>query len=445
MSASELTGAELAARPSRRGTWLPWAGVAGAGIVVAVGLAIKAATGGLGEALPPFVMSWGPAVNPLVVISLFTIAGALGVAPAIVARAPAGPVFAISVYALALALGLGVNLAHEGVRGWWAVFAPRGSQEGPYEYLTGFDALVHGIPYYIRNFAALFPYLPEHAKGNPPGPLIALDLLGIRTAQALAALCIGLGALTAPLAYDLGRLLGGPTVGEERGRVAALLTAFSPAVILFGVTSADYAFAALGMVAATLLVRRRPTAWIAGCAVAAFAAFFSWLLLAIPAWAVLLVLRRDGWRAAVRLGACAALAIVAFNGALHLAYGWDPFSAIRAVGASYDNGTSLTRPYAFWLFGSPTAWAVMIGLPITWYALRSLAAGEASAIAIWALVGVAAVLGVTGGETERIWLPFVPLACVAAAAAVPAGRLRPVLTFLVFQAIVVELLFFTVW
>ena len=212
MSASELTGAELAARPSRRGTWLPWAGVAGAGIVVAVGLAIKAATGGLGEALPPFVMSWGPAVNPLVVISLFTIAGALGVAPAIVARAPAGPVFAISVYALALALGLGVNLAHEGVRGWWAVFAPRGSQEGPYEYLTGFDALVHGIPYYIRNFAALFPYLPEHAKGNPPGPLIALDLLGIRTAQALAALCIGLGALTAPLAYDLGRLLGGPTV-----------------------------------------------------------------------------------------------------------------------------------------------------------------------------------------------------------------------------------------
>ena len=51
----------------------------------------------------------------------------------------------------------------------------------------------------------------------------------------------------------------------------------------------------------------------------------------------------------------------------------------------------------------------------------------------------------TGGETERIWLPFVPLACVAAAAAVPAGRLRPVLTFLVFQAMVVELLFFTVW
>ena len=294
MSASELTGADLRGRSSRLGTWLPWAGVAAAGIVVAVGLAIKAATGGLGESLPPFVISWGPAVNPLVAISLLTIAGALGVAPAIVARAPAGPVFAISVYALALALGLGVNLAHEGVRGWWAVFAPRGSQEGPYEYLTGFDALVHGIPYYIRNFAALFPYLPEHAKGNPPGPLIALDLLGIRTAAAMAALCIGLGALTAPLAYDLGRVLGGPAVGEERGRSAALLTAFSPAMILFGVTSADYAFAALGMIAATLLVRRRPAAWIVGCAVAAFAAFFSWLLLAIPAWAVLVVLRRDG-------------------------------------------------------------------------------------------------------------------------------------------------------
>jgi hypothetical protein len=233
--------------------------------------------------------------------------------------------------------------------------------------------------------------------------------------------------------------------GEERGRTAALLTAFSPSIVLFGVTSADFAFAALGMAAATLMVRRSPAAWAAGCLIAAVAGFFSWLLLAIPAWAVLVVLRRDGVRASLRVGATAALAVVVFNGALWLAYGWDPFSAIAATASSYDHGTALTRPYAFWVFGSPAAWAVMMGLPIVWFSLRALATGEASSIALWSLVALASVLGVTGGETERIWLPFVPLACAAAAAAVPASRLRPVLTFLAVQSLVVESLFFTVW
>ena len=424
--------------------WLPWVGVAGAVLVCAVGLLITAAGGNLGEELSPFVMSWGPQLRPLAAISLLTVAGALVIAPAIVSRVPAGPAFAAAVYLLALALGVGVNLAHEGTRGLWAVFGARASQEGPYEYLNGFPALVHGIPYYIRHFAAVFPYLPEHAKGNPPGPLIALDLLGIRTPQAFAALCIGLGALCAPLAYDLGRVLGDER-GEERGRTAALLTAFSPAIVLFGVTSADYAFAALGMIGAVLMVRRAPAAWIAGCAFAAVAAFFSWLLLAIPAWAALVVLRRDGWRAGVRLGLVALAAIVAFNGALHLLYGWDPFAALRAVSHSYSNGTALTRPYSFWLFGSPAAWAVMMGLPIVWFSLKALSRGESSAVALWVMVIVASVLGVTGGETERIWLPFVPLACVAAAAAEPASRLRPVLTFLAVQSLVVEVLFFTIW
>ena len=43
---------------------------------------------------------------------------------------------------------------------------------------------------------------------------------------------------------------------------------------------------------------------------------------------------------------------------------------------------------------------------------------------------VSAVLGLTKAETERIWLPFVPLACVAAAAVLPARGLKPVLWLL---------------
>jgi hypothetical protein len=62
-----------------------------------------------------------------------------------------------------------------------------------------------------------------------------------------------------------------------------------------------------------------------------------------------------------------------------------------------------------------------------------------------AILAVAALLGFTKAETERIWLPFAPLACVAAAAVLPVARLRAVLAVLAVQALVLELLFDTVW
>jgi methylthioxylose transferase len=443
VSTTELTrrGRALSELRPRLGAVLPSAGLAGASMVVVVGLSLGQRR--LGLPLPPFLMYWGPSVDQLAVVSVATFAVALAVAPAIVTRVRTGVAFAACIYVLALALGLSLNLAHFGVTGWASVFQTGrgGSVEGAYEYLPGLPALVHGIPYYLGHFAALFPYLPLHAQGNPPGPLVALDLLGIRTADAMAALCIGLGALTAPLAYDLGRVLG----GEQRGRIAGVLTAFSPSILLFGVTSADYAFATLGLVAACLLVRPRTAALVAGGIAAALAAFFSWLLLATPAWAALVVLRRDGWRAGVRVGVAAGVGVAAFNLALFVIFGYDPFAALRATANVYYHGTWRYRPYSFWVFGSPTAWAVMLGLPIMWFALRALSAGDAAAIAVWAMVAVASLLGTTGGETERIWLPFTPLACVAAAAALPPGRLRPILLLLAGQALLVELLFFTVW
>ena len=156
-----------------------------------------------------------------------------------------------------------------------------------------------------------------------------------------------------------------------------MLTSFAPAMLLFGVTSADYAFAGLGMVVACLLVRRAGWAVVPGGCAATVATFFSWLLFAIPASAALVVLQRDGWRAAARVCLAAGAGVIVFNAALAIA--------------------------------------------------------------------VASVLGFTRGETERIWLAFTPLACVAAAAVVPVSRLRPVLTILAVHALAVEVQLFTVW
>jgi hypothetical protein len=412
-------------------------------LTVLIGQLIKAGGGQLGVFFPPFYMLWEPHAGPLVAVSIAVVATAAALTPAWLARAHRPATVAAGLFALALALGVSLNVARGGIHELWAVFqpGPLGSSDAGNEYLPGLPALSRGVAFYIRHFPALIPSLPMKVTGNPPGPLIALHLLGIRTAPALAALCIGTGALTAPLAYDLGRTLG----GEQRGRVAGALTAFAPSLLLWGVTSVDYVFATLGLASACLLVRERLGTTVVGAALAAAATFFSWLLLAIPAWAVLVVLGREGPRRAAALACLCALAIAAIYATLALTFGYDPVATLKATDAVYRHGIAHVRPYAYWVFGSPVAWGIALGVPTTWAALRAGAARDPAALALGAVVLVGAVLGYTKAETERIWLPFVPLACVAAGNALSARALRVVPWLLGAQALAIELLFATIW
>lgn len=419
----------------------PLGGLLAVGTVIA-GLAIKAATGALGTPLPPFVISWQPAVSPLAIVSVSVAGCAIAVAPRLLITPRRASAFMCTLYALSLILGLSVNLAHQGVRGWWSVFAtgPRGSKEAGFEYLPGLPALRHGVVAYVGHFARLVPSLPLHAAGNPPAPLVALHVLGVGTPGALSALCIGVGSLTAPLTYQLGRTLS----SEARGRTAALLTAFTPSLLVFGVTSADYAFAAMGVGVACLVTRHDAGARAGGALLAALASLFSWLLLAVPVWAIMLAWRRQGLRPALALAVLSAAAIIAVNLALALSTGYDPIATLRATDAVYRR-TTAARPYAYWVFGSAVAWAMMLGLPTAWLALKAVARFDSIAVALGVIVIVASLLGFTKGETERIWLPFAPLACVAAAGLVPPGRFAHVLWGLAAQALAIELLFNTIW
>ena len=430
-------------RPRNRlETTIPVVGFTVAALTVLVGQAIKAAGGQLGVFFPPFYIQWQPHIGPLALVSAMVVSGAAVLIPSLIWRPRQRVVVAAALFAVALALGVSLNVAR-GVHQLWAIFqaTPGGPAEPWNEYLPGLPALDHGIAHYVSHFPALFPSLPQKVTGNPPGPLIAIHLLGIHTAGGLAALCIGTGALTAPLAYDLGRTLG----GEERGRVAGVLTAFAPSLLLWGVTSVDYAFATLGLASACLLVRGGPWPRAAGAVLAAVGSFFSWLLLAIPAWAVLVALRRKGRRDALTLAGGCALATLTVYGALTLTLGYDPFAALNATAAVYRHGIAHTRPYAYWLFGSPVAWGIGLGVPTAWALLRAVSVRDPAALALATLVLLGAVLGFTKAETERIWLPFVPLACVAAAGVLPARGLRTAVWLLAAQAFAVELLFFTIW
>jgi hypothetical protein len=447
----------------------------------------------LGTPLPPFLMSWMPDLRWPAAIAAVVAIGCAWAAPWAIVRVRSGMAFAALGYVVTLAVGLSIAAARLGTAGWSQVFqlGRGGSFEAKFEYLPSLPALHRGVPYYVGHFAALLPYLSTHPKGNPPGPLVAMHLLSITTPGRLAAACMIVGSLVTPLTYALGRSVGlgissgaaagggsgaaagggsgvaagggsgtaagggsGAAAGgtsaaalvdsERRGRVAATFAAFSPCVLIYGFTSFDFVFAAMAAAVAWLLVSRRGRVVALGCVAAGAAAFFSWVLLAIPAWAVIVAYVRDGRGPALRLALGAAAGVLAVTLLLTAVWGYDPIAILRAVHRAYGKGAAAQRPYAFWLFGSPAAWITLLGPPIVWLGLRSLQRGEPTAVAVFVIVVVSAAAGFTKAETERIWLPYVPLAC-AAAAATPVRHLRRWLVAMALFALVVEVLFATIW
>ena len=399
----------------------------------AVGLTLDARGTRLGTPLPPLLFDvHAEALAGWALLAAAVLAAGVLVAPRVQRLAP--PAFAGALLGLALAIRLAVGAARTGPGGWDAPFDE--SFEAKNEYLAALPALRHGAEWFLDRFAELVPSLSPHAAGHPPGLVLTLHWLGLDTPEAATALVVGVGVLAVPLTYVLARRL----LDEDRARVAGLLAVFAPATTLYGVTSAYVAFAALGAATAVLLLARP----VAGAAALAAASFFSYALLAIGAWAVL-VRAREQRRAAALLAAACAVALVVLYAGLYALTGFELPEVLRSTEEAYGHSLARERPYAFWVFGSPAAFLAFLGLPLTWYAARALGARHPAAVALAAVIVVSAVGGFTKAETERIWLMYVPLACVAAAAVLPPRRLRLVLVLLALQTLAVELLFGTVW
>ncbi len=404
----------------------------------AAGLALDGAGVELGTPRPPLLFDVDREVAPRwALLAAALLAGGVALAPRLRGLSP--PLFALSLVGLALVTRLAVGAARNGPAGWDGVFEE--SFEAPNEYLPALAALRDGLGLFLDRFAELVPALPVHAAGHPPGLLAVMDLLGLDTPEALTALLVAAGALAVPLAYALARRL----LDEDRARAAGLLSAFAPATTLYGVTSADALYATLGTLAAALLLARPAVARTAGAAALALASFFSYALLAIAAWSALVRWLRGGAAQAAALAAATALALVALYAGLYALTGFELPAALASTAEVYDSSVARQRPYAFWVFGSPAAFLAFCGLPLTWYAARALAEREPAAVALAAVIAISALAGFTKAETERIWLMYVPLLCVAAAAVLPVRHLSIVLGLLAVQTFCVELVFGTVW
>ena len=415
-----------------------------AGLVVAAGVALQAGGVELGTAAAPFVMALNPAVTAWVLPACALSAAGVTLAPRLL-RVPRSPAAcAALLLAAALTLGLAVAAVRRGPGAWSHVFelGPGGSFEAKNEYLPGLPALDHGVWFFLDRFAEMVPSMPVNVGGHPPGLMLIVHAFGLGTPGRLAALCILAAATCAPLAYLLARRLLGD---EQRARMAGVLVVASPVVLLFGTTSADAVYAAAGLVAANGLMARSSAKRALGAVAFALATLGTWALLAIGAWAAIVAWRRDGLGAGLRLAMACGVAVLAVNGGLTLAYGYDPIGTLQATEALYRNSVASVRPYWFWALGSPVAWGLMLGAPIAAAGIVAALRGRPEAVALACVLAIAAVLGFTKAETERIWLPFAPLACVAAAGVLPIPRLRAVLVVLAVQALAVELVFDTVW
>lgn len=421
---------------------VPWLAAAGAAGTVAVGLWLDATGHPLGVPYPPFTGQWSPRADPLLAAAVAAFGAGIAIGPRLARSSISPPAFAAAVLALTLVLRLALAAARHGTGAWTAVFDVDASFEAKNEYLPALNALTYGPGFFLDRFAELVPALPVHAAGHPPGLLLVLHAAHLDTPGGMAALCIGAGALSAPLTYLLGRRV----LDEPTARIAALLAAVAPGALQFGATSADAVYLTLGLLAAWPLASPTRAARIAGAAVLAIGSFFAWSLPAVGAWAAVVALRRHGPRSALELCALCAVALLAAHAAMAALTGFDPIGALRSTEQVYRLGIASTRPYAFWVPGSPTAFLLVLGLPIVWLALQALARGDDLALAFFAVIAVSAIAGFTKAETERIWLFLAPFVCLAAATRLRPGRaLTAVLALLAIQALAWEVLWNTIW
>jgi 4-amino-4-deoxy-L-arabinose transferase-like glycosyltransferase len=283
---------------------------------------------------------------------------------------------------------------------------------------------------FLRNFSRrqLNDVMANHSRTHPPGPVLFLwgvsRLFGPGLVPAWLATVLFASLATIPV-FFLARDLYGETVARR----ALALFLLVPSVILFTTTSMDGPMMVFLMAAIWAFMRATaegPRGWlraiVSGLALA-LASFMtytaSYLLLFFGVIAVLAFFaeRPRFWRI-VRVVPIAALAAVAFYGALYLAVDYDPFAALqRAIWANNElvgtgHGTfvqyvqvSLSNLFAF-LFGMGFLLVAVWLLQVKVAASRARAGGEAD---LFVLAFPISLLVITFSalytlEVERIWM-----------------------------------------
>jgi len=322
-----------------------------------------------------------------------------------------------------------------------AIPAPLASR---YEYLH--DVARVGSPgSFLSHFTTQLPTYATHVKGHPPGMVLVLwtlDRVGLGGATPAAILVLLVGALAAPAVLLALRELA----GAAAMRTAAPFVALVPGAVWIA-TSADALFMGVGAcgIALVALATSRRGARGDGLALAGGLTLGALLMLtygAVPLAAIVLAIALHRQRMRPLLLAAAGVAVVLAAFAVAGFWWLDGLHATRAL---YASGVASRRPYLAFLLIDLAALALATG-PALAGGLARLRGSAARVLPGGALVAVALadLSGLSRGETERIWLPFVPW-LLTATAALPARRQRGWLAAQVALALALQVGIRTPW
>lgn len=388
----------------------------------------------------PFVGMWKWRIGPRLLLSVAVAAVAIAVLPAAAQRIRVR--WLVVLCALFNALFAFVLAASDG---WRAVIGP---VVDPTEYWIGVKT-ADPFSLFLRTYARQGLYFTVHVRGHPPGMMLLLILmrpLGLHSPWAAAALSfIGCGVTVIAVSVTVWRL-----VGVEAARRAAPLLAIAPFALWQG-TSADAFYCgvassaiALAAVAATREGARSRIAGFGAGVTIAGACFFTYgaVTLAPVFVAVVLITRTWRWLFAFVLGG--AMVVLAF---LWGGFWW--LEGFRATQHHYWQGTAKFRPPVYFAVANVVVLCFAIGLP-TLASLPNavLRRTKLSALILSALVCVAFAEAsqYSKGETERIWLIYMPwLVISGVAVANTKNRQRWWMTTQAVTAIVLQAALISKW
>jgi methylthioxylose transferase len=293
------------------------------------------------------------------------------------------------------------SVALASVDGWQRGFVGR---------LTGRDEYLHDVSRIHRGFLADFipgiaHHWATHVAGHPPGAVLTfwvLNRIGLPGAGAAAIFCVLAGALAIPAVLITVRV-----VADERiARLAAPFLMTAPAAIWIAVSADAWFLCVSAWGIAALAIGTRLSS-LAGGVLLGASLFLSYGLVLLAPVAIGVVVAQRRFRPLL-LGSLGVIAVTVAFGAAGF-WWWDGVVATNARVASGDAGA---RPYLYFVFANIAALAIAVG-PATVAALsRRLTLLPATALLGLAIADVA---GVSRGEVERIWLPFMPWLIVACA------------------------------
>jgi Dolichyl-phosphate-mannose-protein mannosyltransferase len=364
-----------------------------------------------------FVLS----VRPMIVIPILLIVGFCFAIPSLfkleVKRFLAVLVVAGSVFALTSAGKAGGLHA---VTGPFAVAGNYWSQVPVVERL-GPRAFDVAYPHLFR-----FIYPLSHAATHPPGALLLLWAMSRLTGGDIRIVCLLvtlIGCLGAVPTYFVAR----EEYGETTARAAALLFVCCPGILIYSAATMDAVFVTLTAVTLVAAVRApRSSAWALGAGalftLAVCFTFAAFILVPVLSGIGILALMKHAARTIALRGLMFLAGAIGGMLILRIVLSIDLIPIFRSVAqaqAHFDKFSG--RHYRYWVWADVAAFLFSAGLGHT-----ALWVGEIGArwrdrrlgletVLLVTLV-LCAVSGLFRGETDRIWLVFVPLLCATGAA-----------------------------